>query len=167
MANLNFNRVIMAGRLCADPELKTTQSGISVCTVNVAVNRPYSKDGAEKQADFFTATFWRTNAETLSKFFRKGSSVMFEGSLQTRTWEKDGQKHYATEILVDRLYFVDSKNESGASYSPAGTANAATGGSTYPQTNAAPQGGTYIPQDYMTPPPAQFEDVTDEEELPF
>jgi single-strand DNA-binding protein len=153
MANLNFNRVIMAGRLCGDPELKTTQSGVSVCTVNVAVNRPYSKDNAEKQADFFTATFWRTNAETLSKFFRKGSSVMFEGALQTRTWEKDGQKHYATEILVDRLYFVDSKNEAGAVYSPAG------------QTNAV-HANTYIPQDYVAPQ-APTEVLEDGEELPF
>lgn len=153
MANLNFNRVIMAGRLCGDPELKTTQSGISVCTVNVAVNRPYSKDNAEKQADFFSATFWRTNAETLSKFFRKGSSVMFEGTLQTRTWEKDGQKHYATEILVDRLYFVDSKNETGASYSPAATSNAA-------------QQNNYIPQSYAVPA-APTEVLADEEDLPF
>lgn len=153
MANLNFNRVIMAGRLCGDPELKTTQSGISVCTVNVAVNRPYSKDNAEKQADFFTATFWRTNAETLSKFFRKGSSVLFEGTLQTRTWEKDGQKHYATEILVDRLYFVDSKNESGASTSPAGQPNTA-------------QVGTYIPDAYVAPA-APSEVLEGEEELPF
>lgn len=150
MANLNYNRVIMAGRLCADPEVKITQSGISVCTVNVAVNRPYSKDNTEKQADFFAATFWRSNAETLGKFFRKGSSVMFEGALQTRTWEKDGQKHYATEILVDRLYFVDSKNEAGAAYSPA------------EQPNAAPQ-GNYISQSYAAP----TEVLGDEEELPF
>lgn len=142
-------------------------------TFTVAVNRRFGgKNGEEAQADFFNVTAWRQTAEFITRYFRKASSICVVGSLQTRTWEKDGVKHYATEIVADEAYFVDAKSEmpggtaAGASYSPAGTANAAAGGSAYPQTNAAPQGGTYIPQDYMTPPPAQFEDVTDEE-LPF
>ena len=175
MANFNFNKVILGGRLTADPELKTTPTGIPVTTFTVAVNRRFGgKNGEESQADFFTVTAWRQTAEFIVKFFRKASSICVVGSLQTRSWVgQDGQKRFATEIVADEAYFVDAKSEmlggavAGVSYSPAGTANAAAGGSTYPQTNAAPQGGTYIPQDYMAPPPtAKFEDVTDEE-LPF
>lgn len=154
MANLNFNRVIIAGRVCAQPEVKTTPSGVSVCTINVAVNRPYSKDGAEKQADFFSVSCWRQTADLVGKYFGKGSSIMVEGTLQTRTWEKDGQKHYATEIVADRVHFVDSKSEAGAAYSPAG------------QPNAAQANTSYIPQDYMAPQ-APTEVLGDEEELPF
>ena len=153
MANLNFNRVIIAGRVCAQPEVKTTPSGVSVCTINVAVNRLYSKDGAEKQADFFSVSCWRQTADLVGKYFGKGSSIMVEGTLQTRTWEKDGQKHYATEIVADRVHFVDSKSEAQASTRPAGQPNAA-------------QAGTYIPDAYAAPA-APSEVLGDEEELPF
>lgn len=143
-------------------------------TFTVAVNRRFvDKQSGETPADFFTVTAWRQTAEFITKFFRKASSICVVGHIETRSWVgQDGQKKYATEIVADEAYFVDAKSEmpggtaAGASYSPAGTANAAGGGTAYPQTNAAPQGGTYIPQDYMTPPPAQFEDVTDVE-LPF
>ncbi len=115
---------------------------------------------------------WRQTAEFITKYFRKASSICVVGSIQTRTWEKDGQKRFTTEIVADEVYFVDAKSEmpggtaAGASYSPAAQPNAAAGGTAYPQTNAAPQGGTYIPQDYMATPAPTFEDVTDEE-LPF
>lgn len=168
MANLNLNKVIMAGRLTADPELKTTSSGLAVCTVSVAVNRRFTPQDSEQKADFFNVTFWRKNAETLCKYFHKASSIAFTGSLQVRTYEKDGQKRYITEIVAEELYFVDSKsdNPAGAAYSPAGATNAPGGTTTPPQTYGAPQGGTYVPQDYMTPPP-QFEQIADDEELPF
>lgn len=173
MANFNFNKVILGGRLTADPELKTTPSGVSVTTFTVAVNRRFAdKQSGENTADFFNVQAWRQTAEFICRYFRKASSICVVGSLQTRSWVgQDGQKRFATEIVADEAYFVDAKSEmpggtaAGASYSPTGTANAAAGGTAYPQTNAAPQGGTYIPQDYMTPPPAQFEDVTDEELL--
>lgn len=174
MANFSFNKVILGGRLTADPELKTTPSGIAVTTFNIAVNRRFAdKQTSENTADFFTVQAWRQTAEFITKYFRKASSICIVGSIQTRSWVgQDGQKKYATEIVADEAYFVDAKSEmpggtvAGTAYSPAGAANAAGGAGTYPQTNSAPQGGTYIPQDYMTPPPAQFEDVTDEE-LPF
>lgn len=161
MSNFNFNKAILGGRLTADPELKTTPTGIPVTTFTIAVNRRFGgKNGKESQADFFNVTAWRQTAEFVCKFFRKASSICVVGSLQTRTWEKDGVKRYATEIVADEAYFVDAKNEipgqnaAGAAYSPAGQANAA-------------QAGTYIPQDYMAPAPAPaFEDVS-EEELPF
>lgn len=125
-------------------------------TFTVAVNRRFGgKNGEESQADFFNVTAWRQTAEFITKFFRKASSICVVGSIQTKTWEKDGVKHYATEIVADEAYFVDAKNEmpQGASVSPAGQPNAA-------------QAGTYIPDAYAAPA-APAEVLGDEEELPF
>ena len=122
MANFNFNRVMLGGRLTADPELKQTATGISVTTFSVAVNRRYSKDSAQQpQADFFNVTAWRQTAEFVSKFFKKGSSVFVVGTLQNRSWtDNDGKKRYATDIVADEVNFVDSRNENPAAsqYTP-------------------------------------------------
>lgn len=173
MANFNLNHVILGGRLTADPELKTTPSGIPVTTFTVAVNRRFDgKNGEKSPADFFNVTAWRQTAEFITKFFRKASSICVVGSIQTRTWtDQNGQKHYATEIVADEAYFVDAKSEMpgqavGAAAAPVGAANAAGNGYAAPA-NYAPQGGSYAPQGYAAPAPApKFEDVTDEE-LPF
>ena len=85
MANFNLNKIILGGRLTADPELKTTPSGISVTMFPLAVNRRANKDG-ESIPDFFSVTAWRNTAEFVSRFFRKGSSICVIGSIQTRTW---------------------------------------------------------------------------------
>lgn len=149
--------MILGGRLTADPELKTTPSGISVTTFTVAVNRRFGgKNGEDAQADFFNVTAWRQTAEFITKFFRKASSICVVGSIQTRTWmDQNGQKRFATEIVADEAYFVDAKNEmpQGASTSPAGQPNAA-------------QAGTYTPDAYAAPA-APAEVLADEEELPF
>lgn len=168
MANLNYNSVTIAGRLTADVELKTTQSGLSVCSFTVAVNRR-TKAGEEQKADFFNVTAWREQAEFISKYFRKASSIFIVGELQNRSWEKDGVKHYATEIVARDIRFVDSKsdNPAGAAYSPAGATNAPGATTTPPQTYGAPQGGTYVPQGYSMTPPPQFEQLGAEDELPF
>ena len=155
--------MILGGRLTADPELKTTPTGIPVTTFTVAVNRRFGgKNGEESPADFFNVTAWRQTAEFITRYFRKASSICVVGSLQTRTWtDQNGQKRYATEIVADEAYFVDAKNEMpgqavGAAATSAGMTNAAGNGYAAPA-NYAPQGGSYAPQ---------FEDVTDEE-LPF
>lgn len=124
MASLNLNKVILCGRLTADIELKQTQSGVSVCSFSLAVNRKYSKEG-EQQADFINCVAWRSTAEFISKYFRKGSSICICGSIQTRSYtDKDGNKRTAFEVVVDEANFVDSKGESSASadvgYSAAG-----------------------------------------------
>ena len=111
MANLNLNKVVLAGRLTADPELKQTNSGISVCSFSIAVNRRFQREG-EQQADFINCQAWRNTAEFISKYFTKGSSICVTGSIQTRSWtDNNGQKRYATEVVVDEAMFVDSKNE--------------------------------------------------------
>ena len=124
MANLNLNKVVLAGRLTADPELKQTQSGIAVLSFTLAVNRRFQKgaDGqpAQQQADFINCVAWRQTAEFISRYFHKGSCLCVTGSIQTRSWQdQQGQKRYATEVVVDEAMFVDSKSESGAGgYTP-------------------------------------------------
>lgn len=112
MASFNFNKVILGGRIARDPELKTTQSGLSVTQFSIAVNRKSTKDQQAPQADFFNVTAWRNTAEFITKFFRKGSSICITGSLQTRSFtDKNGAKREVTEVLADEAYFVDSKQD--------------------------------------------------------
>ena len=112
MASFNFNKVILGGRIARDPELKTTQSGLSVTQFSIAVNRKSTKDQQAPQADFINVTAWRNTAEFITKFFRKGSSICIVGSLQTRSFtDKTGSKREATEVVTDEAYFVDSKQE--------------------------------------------------------
>ena len=113
MANLNLNKVILAGRLVADPELKkTTNTDSSVCSFTIAVNRRYSKPGEQAQTDFIDCVAWRQQAEFLSRYFRKGSSILIVGNIQKRAWnDQQGNKRYTTEVIVDEINFVDSKGE--------------------------------------------------------
>ena len=111
MSNFNFNKVIIGGRLTADPELKTTPSGVSVTSFTVAINRRTDKNG-ETKADFISVTAWRNTAEFVTRFLRKSSPICIVGSIQTRSWtDPQGQKRYATEVVADEVFFVDSKSE--------------------------------------------------------
>ncbi len=114
MANFNFNKVILGGRLTADPELKTTTNGIVVTSFSIAVSRRGAKtaDGQSQTSDFFNCTAWRSTAEFITRYFKKGSSICITGTLQNRTWnDQQGNKRYATDIVVDEVHFVDSKGE--------------------------------------------------------
>lgn len=105
---MNINKVILMGRLTADPELKTANSGTSVVQFTVAVNRAYSKD--EQKTDFIDCTAFNKKAEFLSKYFRKGSSVIVFGNIQIDPFtDKDGNKRKSTRIIVDELQFGESK----------------------------------------------------------
>lgn len=140
MANFNINKVILGGRLTADVELKQTNSGTAVCSFSLAVNRKYQKEG-EAQADFINCTAWGKTAEFISKFFKKGSSLCIVGNIQVRSWQdQNGNKRFATDVIVDEALFVDSKSE------------------------AAPS-GAYIPDAYTTP--GNFETVGGDDDLPF
>ena len=115
MASFNFNKVILGGRLTADPELKLTPSNISACNFTIAVNRKVMK-GSEQTADFITCQAWRQTAEFIAKYFRKGSSICIVGRIETRNWtDKNGQKRYATDVVVDEANFVDGKSEGNGS----------------------------------------------------
>ena len=105
----SLNRVTLIGNLGADPELKSTQSGRSVCNLNVAVNEVWKDKQGQKQerTDWFRVTVWGDQADNCAKYLKKGRSVCVEGRLQNRTWEdKDGQKRYATDIVADRVLFL-------------------------------------------------------------
>lgn len=112
MSNLNLNKVIMGGRLTAEPELKTTQSGLSVVSFSIAVNRRYTTGAQRSETDFFNVTAWRQTAEHISRYFHKGSSICIVGSLQTSSWtNQKGEKQFRTDIIADEVMFVDSKSE--------------------------------------------------------
>jgi len=114
MANFNFNKVILGGRLTVDTELKTTQSGIAVVSFSIAVNRRYKNASQQTEADFFNVTAWRATAELVARYFRKGSSICVVGTIQNSTWtDQQNVKHYRTDIVADEVMFVDSRSESG------------------------------------------------------
>jgi len=106
----SVNMVIVVGRLGADPELKTTPSGKAVCNFSVATDE-YAGKGQEKRTEWHRITVWAEQAEACSKYLRKGSEVYVQGRLQTRSWEKDGQKRYATDIVAERVQFLGGKRE--------------------------------------------------------
>ena len=114
-----LNNAVIMGRLVADPELRTTGSGISVSSFTVAVDRRFNRQGEDRQADFIDIIAWRQTAEFVSKYFRKGSMIAVQGYIQTRMYEdKNGNKRKAVEIVADNVSFCGSKAESGSgSYS--------------------------------------------------
>ncbi|MBO5280843.1 MAG: single-stranded DNA-binding protein [Clostridia bacterium] len=150
MANFNFNKVMIGGRLTADPENSQTTSGISVTRFSVAVNRRFAKDNSQQQTDFFNVTAWRATADFVSKYFKKGSSIFVIGTLQNRSWtDQNGQKRYATDIVAEEVSFVDSRSESSSS-------------------------GQYVPDSYNAEPSfsggaeaPKFEEIKGDDDLPF
>ena len=107
-----MNRVVLVGRLTKDPELRTTPSGVTVCNFAVACDRRFVKQGEERQADFINCIAWRQTGEFVSKYFVKGNRIALDGSIQTRSWDdKNGNKRYATEVVVDHVEFAQSKGE--------------------------------------------------------
>ena len=139
MANFNLNKVILGGRLTADPELKQTPQGVSVTTFSIAVNRR----GKEAQTDFINCQAWRQTAEFICKFFKKGSSICVIGSIQTRSWtDQQNNKRIATEVIVDEANFVDSKAD-------------------------APVGNYSDAPAFQTQQAPKFEEIASDDDLPF
>ena len=112
-----MNKVIITGRLTADPELRQTQSGIASCRFTVAVDRKFAdKETGERQADFITCVAWRQTAEFLSKYFNKGKMICVEGNLRTGSYQDKNHgdvTHYTTEVYVDNVEFCGGKNDNG------------------------------------------------------
>lgn len=145
-----MNCIILMGRLTADPELKTTSSGLEVLSFCIAVDRPTSKD-AEKQADFINCVAWRQTAAFLANYFRKGDKLAVEGALQSRKWaDKDGNNRTAYEVNVNRAHFCERKKDS----APGGV------GAGY----SAPVPSQYAPS--VSGPGVEMEELGDED-LPF
>lgn len=140
-----LNCVVIMGRLIADPELRTTASGLQVTSFCVAVDRSYAKPGEEKQTDFINVVAWRQSAEFVTRYFRKGSMIAVQGSLQTRNYEdKNGQKRTAYEVVASNVSFCGSKAESGGSPAPASN-----------------------PASYSNSTAEDFSQVVDDDDLPF
>lgn len=108
-----LNKVILMGRLIADPEHKQTASGVSVTSFSLAVERSFSGKGKERETDFITIVAWRQTADFICKYFAKGRMVALEGSIQTRRYEdRNGNKRTAVEVVADHVYFTGEKKES-------------------------------------------------------
>ena len=153
--SLNLNKVILAGRLTADPEMKQTPNGVTLVTFSLAVNRRFSSrdgQGQQPEADFFRITAWRNTAEFIAKYFRKGSAICICGSIQNRTWtDQNGQRRYMTDIIADEANFVESRssqdNQSGYGAPDAYSAPAYSS----PAQSSAPK----------------FEEIKTDDDLPF
>ena len=121
-----MNKAILVGRLTKDPELSTTPSGVSNCRFTIAVNRRYKNAEGGYDADFINCIAWRQQAEFLARFLAKGRMVGLVGSIQTRNYEKDGQRVYVTEVVADEISFVDSKSQGEGGSAPSMQTNNST-----------------------------------------
>ena len=121
---MSFNKVILIGRLTADPEFSQSTSGVSFCRFSIAVDRGYAKNGQEKQTDFFRVSTFRQTAEFVSRYFTKGKLILVEGKVQNDNYtDQNGVKHYSCSIVADNVSFVGSKsddNMNGNGYQPNG-----------------------------------------------
>ena len=151
----SFNKAILIGNLTADPELRQTSNSISVCRFTIAVNRRFSKNADQNQqtADFINVVAWRERAEFVTRYFKKGRPILVCGQIQSRSWtDPQGGKHYATEVVADELSFVENKAE--------GSAPGASG-------SGAPAGDAYGSPAYSNNGNSGFEEIPNDEQLPF
>ena len=154
-----YNKAILIGRLTADPELKQTPNGVSVCSFSIACDRAFSGRNGERQTDFINIVTWRQQAEFVSKYFSKGRLIGIDGSIQTRSYEdKNGNKRTAVEVVADRAFFVDSKNSAQGS------------GSSYPSNpsnNFSRPAAPAEPASYSSGSFGDFSEIDGEDDLPF
>lgn len=147
-----MNIIALIGRLTNHPELKNTQNGTSVTSFTIAVDRPYTPKGQEKQTDFINCVAWRNTAEFVTKYFSKGQRIALNGALQSRKYtDKDGNNRTAFEVVADQVYFVESKKESGGENTP----------SNVTQFAPAQTGG------FSTAAAQDFEEILGDGDLPF
>ena len=109
-----LNHIVIMGRLTRDPELRTTQAGVSVTSFTVAVDRDFGgRDGGERQTDFIDCVAWRSTGEFVSKYFHKGSMIVVSGRLQSRKWQdREGNNRTSWEVNADNVYFGESRRDS-------------------------------------------------------
>lgn len=109
-----MNRVILVGRLTKDPELRYTPTGVAVATFTLAVNRTFTNQSGEREADFINVVVWRKQAENVANFLKKGSQAGVDGRLQSRSYEgQDGKRVYVTEVVAESVQFLEPKGGSG------------------------------------------------------
>ena len=148
-----MNSICLMGRLTGDPELKTTQSGISVTSFSVAVDRAFRGKDQERQTDFINCVAWRNTAEFISRYFRKGQRIALQGSLQSRSYTaNDGSKRTVYEVVVDNAFFCESKG--------------GNAGGTPGYDSQIPQPVEARPA-FSTANSGDFEEILTDEDLPF
>lgn len=131
-----LNRVVLVGRLTKDPELKYTPNGVAVANFTVAVNRPFSNQSGEREADFINCVVWRKPAENLANYMSKGSLVGVDGRVQTRSFDnQEGNRVYVTEIVADSVQFLESKGGSSGGQSNNSNYNSSGGQSSSNNSN--------------------------------
>lgn len=118
-----MNKVMLIGNLTRDPELQTTNGGVSVCRFSLAVTRRFANSDGEREADFINITVWRNQAENCHKYLKKGSKCAVIGRIQTSSYDApDGSKRYTTDVVADEVEFISSRNSSdsdeGSSFAP-------------------------------------------------
>ena len=149
-----LNQVSLMGRLTADPELRHTPNDIAVTTFTLAVNRSYVKQGAERQADFIDIVAWRSTAEFICRYFKKGQMMAVTGSIQTRNYtDKEGKNRKAFEVVADNVYFTESR----------GTSQVNSGYSTSSYDEEAPS----EKPSYSSGTSDDFTIISNDEDLPF
>ena len=135
----SFNKVILVGNLTADPELRQTNNGLSVCSFSIAVNRRTKSDN-EQSVDFINGVAWRQSAEFIARYFKKGKPILVCGQLQSRPWtDNTGNKRTATEVVADEVAFVGSDNAQNDSKPPVSYPNPAAWGKPQQAQNLTPQ----------------------------
>ena len=159
-----LNHIVIMGRLTRDPELRTTQSGVSVASFTAAVDRDFGgRDGGERQTDFIDCVAWRQTGEFVSKYFHKGSMIVVSGRLQSRKWQdRDGNNRTNWEIVADNVYFGESRRDSESNNSYGSYDNNRSGG--------YESRGYSAPQQSSAPAPSAFSELDDGDgdgELPF
>ena len=158
-----MNKVILIGRLTADPELRHTQSGIASCRFTVAVNRKFKNDKGEYEADFITCVAWRQTAEFVSRYFSKGKMIAVEGTLHTGSYQDKNYpdvKHYTTDVYVDNVEFCGDKG--GSSTAPAAATQSYTPTAQPQPTQSAAQGT--VEQSFDL---SDFEEILSDGDVPF
>ncbi|MCL2157779.1 MAG: single-stranded DNA-binding protein [Oscillospiraceae bacterium] len=148
----SFNKVILIGNMVADPELKTTPTGVNVCSFRIAVGRRFVKANEPQQTDFLDVVAWRTQAEFVTKYFSKGKPILVCGSIQSRNWQdKEGNKRTTVEIIADEISFVERKSVS-------------DGMSDSASSDMSSSAAAYSTNFESTP---KFEEISADDDLPF
>lgn len=147
-----LNRITMTGRLTADPELRQTASGIFFTNFSIANQRNFKNSNGERGTDFYDVTAWRATAETVTKYFIKGSMITIDGRLESRKYtDKNGNNRTAISIIADNVYFGDSKKDSQNNNTPA---------------SEVADNDVFVP-DFSGVSNSDFEEITGDDDLPF
>ncbi len=159
-----MNCIVLVGRLVADPELRTTQSGVPVCSFRIAVDRRFASQSGERQADFIPCVAWRQQAEFVSRYFSKGRLIGVQGSLQSRSYDdQQGNRRTAYEVQCDQVQFVGSKSESGGGQQSGAFSGGGYGGGF----DAPPAPAKQQNVAYQSGGIDDFQEITSDEDLPF